>query len=158
MMQRKPDIGYIPTELDVVQAILALAEVNSQDIFYALGRGDGRVAIAAAQHCGARSVGIDIDPQRIWEANENASKAGVSDRVKFRQEDLFECDFSEATIVFIYLLPHLNLKLKSKLFQQLKPGTRIVSHDFEIGDWQPSRIQKIVSPEECTLYYWVIPN
>lgn len=158
MRQRKPDIGYIPTEPELVRAMLILASVTSSDVVYDLGSGDGRLAIAAAQQCGARGVGIDIDPDRIREANENALKAGVSDRVKFRQEDLFNSDFSEATVVFLYLLPHLNLKLRPQLFHQLKPGTRVVSHDFDMGDWKPDRTQKMILPEESTLYYWVIPK
>lgn len=158
MGQRKPDIGYIPTEQEVVKAMLSLAKVTSSDILYDLGSGDGRVAIAAAQYWGARSVGIDIDPERIREATENALLAGVSDRVEFQQKDLFESDFSEATVVFLYLLPHLNLKLRPELFRQLKPGTRIVSLDFDMGDWKPMQTLQIKTPEEYTLYYWVIPN
>lgn len=154
----KPDIGYIPTPKETVEAILALAKVTGDDILYDLGSGDGRVVIAAAQKFGTRGVGIDIDLQRIQEARENAEKAGVSDRVQFLQQNLFECDFSEATVVFLYLLPHLNLKLKPQLFGQLKPGTRIVSRDFDMGDWEPEKKQEIPSPEECTLFYWVIPE
>lgn len=158
MRQGKPDIGYIPTEPELVRAMLILASVTSSDVVYDLGSGDGRLVIAASQDFGARGVGIDIDAERIREANENALKAGVSDRVKFRQEDLFNSDFSEATVVFLYLLPHLNLKLRPKLFHQLKPGTRVVSHDFDMGEWKPAQTQKIILPEESTLYYWVIPT
>lgn len=158
MGQRKPDIGYLPTLPEAVDAMLALAKVTSDDIIYDLGCGDGRVVIAAAQQCGARGVGIDIDPERIREAKENALKAGVSDRVQFRQQDLFEADFSSATVVFLYLLPHLNLKLRPQLFRQLVPGTHVVSLDFDMAEWKPSGNLKINSPEECTLYYWVIPE
>jgi precorrin-6B methylase 2 len=158
MSDRKPDIGYIPTEPDLVNAALALACVTAQDIVYDLGSGDGRIAIAAAVQYGARAIGIDIDSERIRQANENARKAGISHRVEFRHQDLYHSDFREATVVFLYLLPHLNLKLRPQLLAQLKPGTRIVSHDFDMGDWQPKQIQKIVAPEEATLYYWVIPE
>lgn len=160
MNHLKPDIGYIPTALELVNAMLILANVTSKDILYDLGSGDGRVAIAAAQQCGARGVGIDIDPERIRIANENAVLAGVSDRVEFRQQNLFESDFSEATVIFLYLLPHLNLKLVPQLFCQLKPGTRIVSHDFDIGNWKPDRTIQMISSEdeESTLYYWVMPE
>lgn len=153
----RPDIGYLPTLPEQVEASLELAEVTSDDIIYDLGSGDGRVIIAAAQMCGARGVGIDIDQERIRLARENAWKAGVSDRVYFRQENLFDCDFREASVVFLYLLPHLNLKLKPELFRQLKPGTRIVSHDFDMGDWKPDRTIQLLSPEESKLYYWIIP-
>lgn len=158
MFQRKPDIGYIPTSQEVVEAMLTLAEVTCDDILYDLGSGDGRVVIAAAQKFGTRGVGIDIDPERIREANENASQAGVIDRVEFRQQDLFESDFSEASVVIVYLLPHLNLRLRPELVSQLKPGTRVVSHDFDMGDWKPKKVMQIQTPEESTLYYWEIPN
>lgn len=153
----RPDIGYLPTLPEQVVASLDLAEVTSKDIVYDLGSGDGRVVIAAAQLCGARGIGIDIDPERIRQAQENARQAGVSDRVCFRQENLFNSDFREATVVFLYLLPHLNLKLQPELFRQLKPGTRIVSHNFDMGDWKPDRTIQILSPEESNLYYWEIP-
>ncbi len=158
MPQRKPDIGYLPTSQEVVEAMLTLTGVTDNDILYDLGSGDGRIAIAAAQQFGTRSVGIDIDPERIRQANENAQRAGVSDLVEFRQQDLFESDFSEATVVILYLLPHLNLRLRPELFRQLKPGTRVVSHDFDMGDWKPERVMQIQTKEESTLYYWVIPG
>lgn len=158
MPQRKPDIGYIPTSQEAVGAMLTLAGVTEDDILYDLGSGDGRIAIAAAQQFGTRGVGIDIDPERIREANENAQTAGVSDRVEFRQQDLFESDFSDATVVILYLLPHLNLRLRPELFRQLKPGTRVVSHDFDMGYWKPDQVMQIQMPEESTLYYWVIPE
>lgn len=150
---RKPDIGYIPTPEDVVEAILTLADVKEDDMIYDLGSGDGRILIAAAQKWGTRGVGIDIDPERIHEAQIKAQELGVSDRLEFRHADLYNTDFSNATVVILYLLPHLNLRLRPQLWQQLKPGTRIVSHDFDMGDWQPDQIVKI--PEETTLYYWV---
>jgi len=156
MPQRKPDIGYIPTPQEVVEAMLTLVGVTKDDILYDLGSGDGRVIITAAQQFGTRGVGIDIDPNRIREAKENAQQAGVSDRVVFRQQDLFETDFSEATVVVVYLLPHLNIRIRPELFRQLKPGTRVVSHDFDMGEWHPNRVMRIHKPAESTLYYWVI--
>jgi SAM-dependent methyltransferase len=157
MSPQKPDIGYIATPFEVVNAALALAKVNADDIVYDLGSGDGRLVIAAAQHQGACGIGIDIDPQRIQEAEENAKKAGVSDRVKFHQQDLFKSKFGEATVVFLYLLPHLNLKLRPELFRQLKPGTRIVSRDFDMGEWKPEQVIQITNiEEESTLFYWVV--
>jgi len=156
MPQRQPDIGYIPTPQEVVEAMLTLVGVTKDDILYDLGSGDGRVIITAAQQFGTRGVGIDIDPNRIREAKENAQQAGVSDRVVFRQQDLFETDFSEATVVVVYLLPHLNIRIRPELFRQLKPGTRVVSHDFDMGEWHPNRVMQIHKPEESTLYYWVI--
>lgn len=154
----RPDIGYLPTLPELVEAMLNLAEVTSEDIVYDLGCGDGRVVISAAHKYGARGVGIDIDSDRIREAEENAQQAGVCDRVQFRQQNLFDCDFRQATVVFLYLLPHLNLKLKPELLRQLKPGTRIVSHDFDMGDWRSDRTLQLLSPEESTLYYWIIPD
>lgn len=158
MPQRKPDIGYIPTSHEVVGAMLTLAGVTSDDILYDLGSGDGRIAIAAARQFGTRSVGIDIDPERIREANENAQTAQMSARVEFRQQDLFESDFKDATVIILYLLPHLNLRLRPILFRQLRPGTRVVSHDFDMGDWKPDRVIQLQTQEESTLYYWVIPS
>ncbi|HEY9851159.1 MAG TPA: class I SAM-dependent methyltransferase [Leptolyngbyaceae cyanobacterium] len=158
MRQGKPDIGYIPTDRELVEAMLDFAKVTSDDIVYDLGSGDGRVLIIAAQNYGARGVGIDIDPERIREANENILKAGVSNLVEIRQQDLFDCDFSEANVVFLYLLPHLNLRLRPQLFKQLKPGTRIISHDFYMGDWQPEKKIEIQVPEEAIIYYWIIPS
>ncbi len=155
----KPDIGYLPTPQEAVEVMLSLAEVCEADILYDLGSGDGRVLITAAQKFGTRGVGIDIDPQRISQAIENAKQSGVSDRVTFLQQNLFESDFYEATIVVLYLLPHLNLRLRPRLLQQLKPGTRILSHDFDMGDWQPHQVQTAKTPEEtATIYQWIVPS
>jgi ribosomal protein L11 methylase PrmA len=155
----KPDIGYLPTPQEAVEVMLSLAEVCEADILYDLGSGDGRVLITAAQKFGTRGVGIDIDPQRISQAIENAQQSGVSDRVMFLHQNLFESDFYEATIVVLYLLPHLNLRLRPRLLQQLKPGTRILSHDFDMGDWQPHRVQTVKTPEEtATVYQWIVPS
>ncbi|EKQ66875.1 ribosomal protein L11 methylase [Leptolyngbyaceae cyanobacterium JSC-12] len=152
---RKPDVVYVPTPPAVVNEMLRLADVKSTDLVYDLGSGDGRIVIAAAQQRGARGIGIDIDPQRIQEANENAQKAGVSDRVEFRQQDLFQTDFSDATVVTLYLLPELNVRLRPKLLRELKPGTRIVSHDFDMGDWKPDQVVQV---DGKTVYYWVVPE
>jgi len=152
--QRAPDVVYVPTPPEVVAAMLKLANVIKDDVVYDLGSGDGRIVITAAKEYGARGVGIDINPVRIKEAQENAQKAGVTDRVKFLQQDLFEADFHEATVVTLYLLPRLNLKLRPKLLHELKPGTRIVSHDFDMGDWKP---EKTVQVGSKTVYYWIIP-
>lgn len=152
---RSPDVVYVPTPTAVVNEMLRLANVQSNDMVYDLGSGDGRIVITAAQQRGARGIGIDINPERIREANENAQKAGVTDRVQFRQADLFETDFSDATVVTLYLLPDLNLKLRPKLLSELKPGTRIVSHAFDMGDWKP---EKVVEVDGRTVYYWVVPE
>jgi SAM-dependent methyltransferase len=152
---RSPDVVYVPTPPAVVNEMLRLANVKSTDLVYDLGSGDGRIVIAAAQQRGARGIGIDIDPQRVQEANENAQKAGVSDRVQFRQQDLFQTDFSDATVVMLYLLPALNVKLRPKLLRELKPGTRIVSHAFDMGEWKP---EQVVEVDGRTVYYWVVPE
>ncbi len=152
----KPDIGYLPTPPQVVEAMLALAEVNSEDILYDLGSGDGRILITAAQRFGTQGVGIDIDPKRVRQGFENAHRARVSELVTFHQQDLFESDFSDATIVILYLLPHLNLKLRPMLLDQLPAGTRILSHDFDMGDWQPDRVVEVPSEDPAILYLWTI--
>ncbi|WP_041549186.1 SAM-dependent methyltransferase [Chamaesiphon minutus] len=149
------DVPYVPTPTPVVNEMLRIANVNKNDVLYDLGSGDGRIVITAAQKFGTRGVGIDIDPQRIKEANQNARKARVTDRVQFRQQNLFETDFSNATVVTLYLLPEINLKLRPKLLSQLKPGTRIVSHAFDMGDWKP---QKVVNVGGQTIYYWTVPR
>jgi SAM-dependent methyltransferase len=152
--KRELDVPYVPTAEDVVAEMLSTAAVKKGDILYDLGCGDGRIVITAAQQFGVRGVGIDIDPVRIKEARLNAEKAGVTNLVKFIEQDLFEAKIGEATVVTLYLLPSINLKLRPKLFRELKPGTRIVSHAFDMGDWKPEK-QLDVSGE--TLYYWVIP-
>lgn len=154
--QREPDVVYVPTPQEVVDEMLALAKVTKDDIIYDLGSGDGRIPITAAQKFGTRGFGIDINPERIKEANANAKKAGVSDRVKFLNQDLFETDISKATVVTLYLLPTLNVKLRPQLFKQLKPGTRVVSHDFDMGEWKPDRVVK--TKEGSTIYLWTIPK
>ena len=154
--QREPDVVYVPTPQEVVDKMLALAKVTKDDVIYDLGSGDGRIPITAAQKFGTRGVGIDINPERIQEANANAQKAGVTDRVKFLNQDLFSSNFSEATVVTLYLLPELNVKLRPQLFKQLKPGTRVVSHDFDMGDWKPDQV--VQTQDGSNIYLWTIPE
>ncbi|MDX1604154.1 MAG: methyltransferase domain-containing protein [Salinimicrobium sediminis] len=149
------DVIYVPTSDTVVDAMLKLAKVRSGDVVYDLGSGDGRIVIAAAKKYGARGVGIDIDPERISESNENALKAQVTDKVEFIEADLFESDFSEATVVTLYLLSRLNERLKPILMEQLEPGTRVVSHAFDMGDWEPEETQTV---DGTTIYLWTIPE
>ena len=151
---RSPDVIFVPTPQEVVDAMLKLAKVTKNDVVYDLGSGDGRIPITAAKTYGARGVGIDIDPQRIKEASENLKTAGVGDRVKFLNQDLFTTDISEATVVTLYLLPSLNLKLMPKLNKELKPGTRIVSHAFDMGDAKPIETLNV---NGRTIYFWTTP-
>jgi hypothetical protein len=150
---RRPDVVYVPTPQDVVDEMLAIASVGPDDVLYDLGSGDGRIPITAARRWGTRGLGVDIDPQRIGEANANARAAGVTDHVRFVQGDLFAMDLSPATVITLYLLPALNVKLRPKLLQ-LGAGTRIVSHDFAMGDWKPVRT---VETGSRTVYFWTVP-
>jgi ribosomal protein L11 methylase PrmA len=152
---QQPDVIFVPTPHEVVDDMLRLANVKKGDILYDLGSGDGRIAIAAAKKYGVKAVGIDIDPDRIREATENARKAGVTNLVEFRQEDLFKADFREATVVTLYLLPDLNVKLRPRLWEDLKPGTRIVSHQFDMGTWKPD---KRLESNGRVVYFWTIPE
>jgi SAM-dependent methyltransferase len=161
---REPDVPYVPTTETAVKAMLQLARVKRTDVVYDLGCGDGRIVIAAAKNYGARGVGIDIDPVRIREAKENARRAGVENRVEFREQDLFQSDFREATLVTLFLLPALNKRLRPQL-EALKPGTRIVSNTFVIGDWKPVR-ELVVKEDPNDEYYfgsrrlflWIVPK
>jgi tRNA G37 N-methylase Trm5 len=151
---RQPDVIFVPTPQEVVDAMLEMANVTKNDVIYDLGSGDGRIPITAAKKFGARGIGIDIDPQRVKEANENLKQSGVSDKVKFLNQDLFETNISEATVVTLYLLPSLNIKLMPKLQKELRPGTRIVSHSFDMGDqWPPEKTQDV---NGRMIYFWTI--
>lgn len=148
------DVPYVPTPQEVVDKMLDLAKVGKNDTLFDLGCGDGRIVVTAAKERGARGTGIDIDPTRIAEAKENAKKAGVSDRAQFRVGDLFKTDFSSATVVTLYLLPTINAKLRPQLWKQLKVGTRVVSHAFDMGSEWPA--EKTVEVDGRTIYYWII--
>ncbi len=153
--QRELDVPYVPTPDEVVAGMLQAAGVKKGDVVYDLGCGDGRIVIAAAQKFGTRGVGIDINPVRIQEARKNAKKAGVAGLVKFIEQDLFEANIGDATVVTLYLLPAVNLKLRPKLLRDLKPGTRVVSHSFDMGDWKPVKKLEVGGEE---IFYWVIPG
>lgn len=155
---RKPrlDVPYVPTDPVVVEAMLKLAGVKPGDKLYDLGCGDGRIVITAAKSHGARGVGIDLNPERITEAKANAKEAGVEDKVNFVVQDLLKSDFSDADVVSLYLLPSVNLRLRPQLWQQLRPGTRIVSHDFDMGpDWPPEQTIQVAG---STIYRWTITD
>ena len=151
---RGPDVVYVPTPPQVVDRMLEVARVGRNDVLYDLGCGDGRIVIEAAKRYGTRGVGIDIDPQRIAEARANAKAAKVEHLVQFRNADLFETDFSDATVVTLYLLPSLNVKLRPKLWKELRRGSRVVSHDFDMGDWKPQQTHQLGNR---TVYFWTIP-
>lgn len=150
---KKPDVVYVPTPHFVVDFMLKMAKVTSRDIVYDLGCGDGRILIEAAKTYSARGVGLDVDPKRIMEARSRAESSGVLDRIEFRLEDLFEADISKATVVTIYLLPELNLRLRPKLWRELAVGTRVVSHGYDMGDWVADEISLVV---EHPIYVWTI--
>ena len=151
---KPPDVKFVPSPDSVVEAMLKLARVTAADVVYDLGSGDGRIPIAAAKEYGARGVGIEIDPIRIREANDNLKKAGVGDRVRFVQQDLFEADIREATVVTLFLLTRLNQQLMPKLKRELRPGTRIVSHQFRMDDtWPPEASQDV---DGLMIYLWTI--
>lgn len=152
---RAPDVPFVPTTDTVVEAMLRMAGVTANDTVYDLGCGDGRIVITAAKTFGAHGVGIDINPVRIEEAKANASKAGVESLVQFREGDLFEAEISPASVVTLYLLPTVNLRLRPKLLSDLKPGTRVVSHAFSMGDWQPEKEETVGG---TTIYLWRIPD
>ncbi|MGH7390014.1 MAG: SAM-dependent methyltransferase [Candidatus Rokuibacteriota bacterium] len=153
------DVPYVPTKEPIVDQMLKMASVRAGDVIYDLGCGDGRIVITAAKRFGIRGVGIDIDPERIAEANANAKQAGVADRVKFIQGDLFDAKIGDATVVTLYLLPDVNLKLRPKLLSELRPGTRIVSHNYDMGDWKPQQTATLtVDGTEHTVYFWTVPR
>ncbi|MBE9189121.1 methyltransferase domain-containing protein [Gloeocapsopsis crepidinum LEGE 06123] len=158
--ERSPDVPYVPTPQEVVNQMLQLANVTSNDVLYDLGSGDGRIPITAVQNFDAsRAYGVEINPELVQRARQNAETANVSDRVQIVQQDLFQTDLSEATVVTLYLLPDINIKLRPKLLQELKPGTRIVSHDFDMGEWQPDNVVQVQGPSrQHTLYVWTVPE
>ncbi len=147
------DVPYVPTSTKVVNKMLEVADVGPGDYVIDLGSGDGRIVVAAAQ-LGAYGHGVDIDPERISEARENAEKAGVSDQVMFLQQNIFNTDFSRANIITMYLLSSVNIQLRPKILNVLEPGTKVVSHDFDMNEWEPD---KYFNMDEDDVYYWVIP-
>ena len=151
---RQEGCAHVPTPDAVVEKMLDMAKVGKRDVVYDLGSGDGRIVIAAARR-GARAVGVDIDPQRIKESVANAEAADVTERVQFLNRDLFEVDLSRATVVTLYLLPEVNMRLRPKLLEELRPGTRVVSHSFDMGDWKPART---VTVDGSRIYYWTVPE
>lgn len=155
----KLDVPYVPTHQTIVDEMLAMAKVGKDDILYDLGSGDGRIPITAAQRFGTRGVGIDLNPVRVKEANENAEKAKVTDKVKFIEGDIFKQDFSEATVLTLYLLPEVNLKLRPKILE-MKPGTRVVSHNYHMEDWEAESTKELKTPdgEIHYIYFWRVPE
>ncbi len=149
-----PYVPFVPTPDEVVEEMLEIAGVTTADVVYDLGSGDGRIVIAAASKFGAHGVGIEIDPARVRDAADAAEQAGVSHLVRFIEGDLFTADISEATVVTLYLLPDVNRLLLPKLLSELRPGPRIVSHNYDLGDWPP---EKTVGVSRGTVYYWVVP-
>jgi hypothetical protein len=150
----KLDAPYVVTDYDVVDAMLAMAQVRPDDYVIDLGTGDGRIPIAAARSHGARGLGVDIDPVRIREATNNAGAAGVAHRVTFREQDLFATPLGEADVLTLYLTAEVNLRLRPRILSQMRPGARVVSHDFAMGDWRPDRRQRV---DSTTIYLWVVP-
>ncbi len=148
------DVPFVPTPQQVVDKMLELANVQKGDFLIDLGSGDGRIPVTAAQRYGVRALGVDINPQRIKEANERAQAAGVTNLVEFRQADLFETDISQANVLTMYLLPSVNMKLRPKIWSDMKPGSRVVSHAFDMGDWAP---EQKVTVDGRTVYLWTVP-
>ena len=156
-------VPYVPTPQSVVDRMLEMGHAGPQDYVIDLGSGDGRIVVTAARKYGARGFGVDLNPTRIAEANDNARKAGVTDKVQFYQRDLFETDLSQATLLTLYLLPRVNLDLRPKILD-LKPGTRVVSHDFSMGDWKPDAHEQMEARDKYAgagglsdIYLWVVP-
>lgn len=159
----QPSVPYVPTPQAVVDRMLDMAKVTAQDYLIDLGSGDGRIVVTAAKKFGARGFGVDLNPVRISEANENARKMGVTDKVAFYQRNLFETDLTQATVITMYLLPRVNLELRPKLLE-LKPGTRLVSHDFDMGDWKADASVRMDAADKFSgaggdsdVYFWVVP-
>ncbi len=155
---RKPDVIYYPTPPETVTEMLRMASIKEGEVLYDLGSGDGRIPIAAAKQFGIRAVGIEIDPKLVKEAEENARNAGVSELVRFRNEDMFHIDISEASVVTLYLSEKLNVLLRPKLLRELRPGSRIISHDFRMGDWKPEQTVRVPWGKLYrTVYLWTVP-
>ncbi|HLV68656.1 MAG TPA: class I SAM-dependent methyltransferase [Polyangiaceae bacterium] len=155
---RVPDVPYEPSEPEVVSAMLRLADVGPEDVVYDLGCGDGRIVIAAVKERGARGVCVDIDPERIRESRENARRAGVENRITFLEQDLFETDIGDATVVMLFLWPEVNLRLRPKLLRELPAGARVVSHMHDMGDWKPDSVTRVpVNGEAHEVYLWTRP-
>ena len=155
----RADVPYVQTPHEVVAQMLRLAGVDRNDVVYDLGSGDGRLVIAAARDFGARGVGVEIDPRLVAQSVESARRAGVGDRVPFREQDLLQTDLADATVVTLYLSPALNLRLRPKLLRELRAGARIVSHDFDMGDWPPARALRVDVRERASqVYLWVVPK
>lgn len=149
------DVPYVPTPDEIVAVMISMAGITEKDVVYDLGCGDGRIIIAACLRTGARGVGVDIDPDRITESRRNAAQAGVQGKVTFLQQDLFKTDFSEASVLALYLLPELNLKLRPGILNGLKPGSRVVSHNYDMGDWRPDSERNIDMSH--SVYLWTVP-
>jgi hypothetical protein len=149
------DVPYVPTPQSVVDKMLDIAKVTGEDYLIDLGSGDGRIPIAAARRFGTKGMGVEIDPVRVQEAKTNAVNARVADKVEFRKQDLFETDLSQATVLTMYLLPRVNLQLRPRILNKLKPGTRVVSHSFDMGDWKPD--EKIIV-DGRPIYLWIVPE
>ena len=150
----KLDVPFVPTPDDIVDHMLGVANVTADDFVIDLGSGDGRILIAAARDRGARGFGVDLDPQRVNEARNNAEAAGVSDMVEFKQQDLFDTDFSHADVLTMYLLPRFNLQLRPRILDELRPGTRVVSHDFDMAEWAPDRDDTLGYKR---VFLWIVP-
>jgi hypothetical protein len=153
-----PDVLFIATPSDVGVEMLRMASVSAQDVVFDLGSGDGRVVVAAAREFGARGVGVEIDPELVKTSRDAAYGAGVTERATFLWQDLFVTDLSTASVVTLYLRDDVNLRLRPKLLHELRPGSRVVSHDFDMGDWRPDRVQRVRGPNrDHRLFLWLIP-
>jgi len=162
--EKELDTPYVPTPQAVVERMLDMAQVKASDMVIDLGSGDGRIMITAAKRHGARGFGVEIDPRLVKRSNEEAKRVGVADRVKFLQQDLFNTDFHEAAVLTLYLLPDVNIALRPKILAELKPGTRVVSHDYGMGEWRPDAQETIPAPDktvgtrkESMVYLWIVP-
>jgi Methyltransferase domain len=162
--EKELDTPYVPTPQAVVDRMLDMAQVKASDMVIDLGSGDGRIMITAAKRHGARGFGVEIDPRLVKRSNEEAKRVGVAERVKFLQQDLFGTDFHEAAVLTLYLLPDVNIALRPKILAELKPGTRVVSHDYGMGEWRPDAQETVPAPDktvgtrkESMVYLWIVP-